>query len=153
MKRAVQYATRKQKINDTLGGCRVLLCEDNSINAEITKLLLKNKQVEMDLAVNGQEGVEKFTCSGVGFYDAILMDIRMPVLDGLQATEAVRNLSRTDARTIPIIAMTADAFEETVQEAQRAGMDAYVTKPLSPDLFYDVLATEIAKKQAQLTSK
>jgi len=145
---ALQFATQRQKIDGTLEGCRVLLCEDNPLNAEITKLLLKNKKVALDLAVNGQEGIKKFVHSAPGCYDAVLMDIRMPVLDGLQATEAIRNLDRADAKAVPIIAMTADAFEETVQEAKRAGMDAYVTKPLSPDLFYRTLAAEIAKKSS-----
>ena len=73
------------------------------------------------------------------------MDIRMPVLNGLEATKAIRSLDRKDAKKIPIIAMTADAFEETIQEARTAGMNAYVTKPLAPDLFYKTLAAELAK--------
>ena len=143
--RAQEYSAQTQQINAMLNGCRFLLCEDNHINAELTKLLLKNKKVVVDWAMNGQEGVETFTQTAPDFYDLILMDIRMPVLNGLEATKAIRSLDRKDAKKIPIIAMTADAFEETIQEARTAGMDAYVTKPLAPDLFYKTLAAELAK--------
>jgi len=110
------------------------------------KRLLKNKGVEIDWVLNGQAGIDKFAKSEPGFYDLILMDIRMPVLDGLQAAKAIRNLHRSDAKTIPIVAMTADAFEETIQEAKKAGMNAYVIKPLAPSLFYKTLVEELEKK-------
>ena len=104
---------------------------------------MKNKKVAVDWAKDGKEGVEKFSGSEPNYYDAILMDIRMPILDGLAATEAIRNLERQDAATIPIIAMTADAFEETINEAKNAGMDAYVTKPIVPTVFYKTIAEKL----------
>jgi len=146
-KRAQQSAAQKQTVNDALQGRRFLLCEDNRINAEIASLMLKNKGVEIDWALNGQEGVDKFAASVPGFYALILMDIRMPVLDGLQAAKNIRNLPRADAKDIPIVAMTADAFEETIQEAKQAGMDGYVTKPLTPDLFYKTLTARLLKTE------
>ena len=144
--KAQQVAAQKQTINEALQDRKFLLCEDNRINAEIAGLMLKNKGVEIDWAINGQAGIDKFTKSEPGFYDLILMDIRMPVLDGLQAARAIRKLDRSDAKTIPIVAMTADAFEETIQEAKKAGMNAYVIKPLAPGLFYKILVEELEKK-------
>ena len=136
-------ADQKKIINESLANRRILLCEDNYLNAEIAQLLLKNKKVAVDWAKDGKEGVEKFSGSEPNYYDAILMDIRMPILDGLAATEAIRNLERQDAATIPVIAMTADAFEETINEAKNAGMDAYVTKPIVPTVFYKTIAEKL----------
>lgn len=141
-----QAAIQQQAVNEALLDRKFLLCEDNRINAEIASLMLKNKGVEIDWVLNGQAGIDKFAKSEPGFYDLILMDIRMPVLDGLQAAKAIRNLHRSDAKTIPIVAMTADAFEETIQEAKKVGMNAYVTKPLVPGLFYKTLVEELEKK-------
>jgi len=97
----------------------------------------------VDWVKNGKEGVEKFNGSSANYYAAILMDIRMPILDGLAATEAIRKLERQDAATIPIIAMTADAFEETIREAKQAGMNGYVTKPIVPAVFYKTIAEKL----------
>ena len=130
---------RARVIDEGLAGHRVLLCEDNYLNAEIAQLLLKNKKVLVEWARDGQEGVTKFKAAAPGYYQLILMDIRMPVLDGLQATQAIRKLDRPDARTIPILAMTADAFDETVEAARKAGMDAYITKPIMPLVLYKTL--------------
>jgi signal transduction histidine kinase/ABC-type amino acid transport substrate-binding protein/ActR/RegA family two-component response regulator len=137
---------QKQAVRAALQGQRLLLCEDNHVNAEIAQLLLKNMQVEVDWALNGQEGVEKFQAAAPGYYAAVLMDIRMPVLDGLQATKAIRKLGRADAKTIPIIAMTVDAFAETIQAAKQAGMDAYVTKPVVPATLYQTIYEQLSKK-------
>jgi len=128
---------------EQLKGRRVLLCEDNRLNQIIAQALLKEKGVAVDLAENGQAGVALFAAASPDYYDAILMDIRMPVLDGLAATRAIRVLTRADARTVPIIAMTADAFEESMQEAQKAGMNGYVTKPIDPKKLYQELAKVI----------
>jgi signal transduction histidine kinase/ActR/RegA family two-component response regulator len=122
-----------------LAGCKVLVCEDNYLNAEIATLLLKDKQMEVDWAQDGQQGLEKFRDSLPGYYDLILMDIRMPVLDGYKATRAIRKLARPDAATVPIVAMTANAFEEDLQEAEAAGMNAYITKPVNPQHLYQTL--------------
>ena len=94
---------------------------------------------------NGQEAVEVFASSALHEYDAVLMDVRMPYIDGLEATRQIRSMKRSDAGTIPIIAMTADAFEEDRQRSYQAGMDEHLSKPLDPDLVYRVLAQQLAK--------
>lgn len=127
----------------SLAGRRVLLCEDNAMNLEIATTLLRNKGLTVETATNGKEGVEKFLASPEGYYNAILMDIRMPIMNGMEATRQIRSLNRVDARTIPIIAMSADAFEESILAAREAGMDAYTTKPIKPEKFYSVLQEHI----------
>jgi CheY-like chemotaxis protein len=91
--------------------------------------------MEIDQAVNGQEGVEKFSQSAPGEYSAILMDLRMPLLDGYGATKAIRELNRKDAKTIPIIAMTADVFADDIQKCLDTGMNDHVAKPIDPQDF------------------
>ncbi len=122
-----------------LSGLRVLLCEDNYMNMEIAVMLLKDKGVQTDTAENGQEGVKRFAASPEHCYDAVLMDLRMPVMDGITAARAIRALRRGDAKTVPIIAMTADAFEESIREAKDAGMNGYVTKPVEPQKLFETL--------------
>ncbi|MCI2069322.1 MAG: ATP-binding protein [Bacilli bacterium] len=124
---------------------RVLLCEDNQMNQEIATMLLNEKGAIVDWAVDGQEGVKKFTSSPDGFYSLILMDMRMPHLDGLQATKAIRALERFDAKLIPIIAMTADAFEESVKAAKEAGMNGYLTKPIIPEKMFALIGKLCSK--------
>jgi CheY-like chemotaxis protein len=124
-------------------GKHILLCEDNQINAEITTILLKQKNAGIDCAENGREGVDRFQKSPVGYYDAVLMDLRMPVMNGYDAVKAIRALDRKDAGTIKIIAMTADAFEDSIKAAKEAGMDDYLTKPVEPERLYQVLAKYI----------
>ena len=115
---------------DLLKGKRVLLAEDNDLNWEIaSELLTAELGLELDWAENGQICVEKFQQSAPGYYDAILMDIRMPVMTGYQATEAIRALDRSD-KDLPIIAMTADAFAEDVKKCLNCGMNAHVAKPI-----------------------
>ncbi|MBP5261240.1 MAG: response regulator [Clostridiales bacterium] len=118
---------------------KILLAEDVMINAEIMKELLKVKGAVIDHAENGMIALEKFASSEAGFYDAILMDIRMPEMDGLEATEKIRALDRADASTIPIIAMTANAFDEDVQRSLQVGMNAHLTKPVEPERLYQTL--------------
>jgi CheY-like chemotaxis protein len=112
-----------------LTGRRVLLAEDNELNWEIASELLKSVGLELDWAENGQLCVEKFQASAPGTYDAILMDIRMPVMTGYEATRTIRALDRPDAG-LPIIAMTADAFAEDVKKSLDAGMNAHIAKPI-----------------------
>lgn len=112
-----------------LSGMRILLAEDNELNWEIAHELLSELGLELDWAENGQECLEKFEQSEPGYYNAILMDIRMPVMNGYEATVAIRALQRPDA-DIPIIAMTADAFAEDAQKCLRCGMNAHVAKPI-----------------------
>ena len=117
--------------------------EDNDINREIAVELLKMTEVTADYARDGREAVEKFLANG-DTYDLILMDVQMPVMDGYQATEAIRRSGHPRARTIPIIAMTADAFHEDVVRASEAGMNGHLAKPIDPELLYQTLAEIIA---------
>ena len=123
---------REEREADTreLTGRRVLLAEDNELNWEIAEELLTAEGLELDWAENGQICVEKFQAAQPGYYDGILMDLRMPVMTGYEAARAIRALDRSDAKTIPIIAMTADAFAEDVKKCLDAGMNAHVSKPI-----------------------
>ena len=129
---------------EQLNGRHILLCEDHPLNQEIAKTLLTRKNILVDIAENGQAGVEHFAASAIHYYDAVLMDIRMPVMDGYEATRAIRALDRPDAKTVPIIAMTADAFEQSAREAKAAGMTAYVTKPIEPGTLFAVLRDSLS---------
>jgi PAS domain S-box-containing protein len=129
----------EEKSTLTLAGKKILLCEDNPMNQEIAVMLLKEKGLLVDCASNGEEGVKRFIQSKEGNYDAILMDIRMPVMDGLEATKKIRSQKKPSGKNIPIIAMSADAFEESFIAAQKAGMDGYVTKPIIPEKLYETL--------------
>ena len=111
-------------------GMRVLLVEDNELNMEIAQFLLENAGVVVTKAWNGQEAVDTFAASARGSFDAILMDVMMPVLGGLDATRSIRAMDRPDAATVPIIAMTANAFQEDVERSRATGMNAHLTKPL-----------------------
>ncbi len=122
-----------------LKGKRILIAEDVDVNAEILKMALDMGEMESERAENGRICLERFEGSEVGFFDAILMDIRMPEMDGLEATKAIRALDREDAKTIPIIALTANAFEEDVQNSIKAGLDAHLSKPVDADNLYGTL--------------
>ncbi|HJB54409.1 MAG TPA: response regulator [Candidatus Olsenella avistercoris] len=124
----------------SLAGARVLLAEDNELNWDVASELLGACGLELDWAENGRECVERFSASEPGHYDAILMDLRMPEMTGYEATRAIRALDRPDARSVPIVAMTADAFEEDRQRARGAGMDAHVAKPIDVAEVLRVLA-------------
>lgn len=123
----------------TLEGKHILLVEDHPLNAEIARKLLEKEGVQVTIAENGKIGLETFELSKPDSYDAILMDIRMPVMDGLAAARAIRALAREDAHRIPIIAMTANAYEEDKREAAAAGMNAHLAKPVAPKVMYDTL--------------
>ena len=115
---------------DALQGMRLLLVEDNTLNMEIAAFMLENVGAELTKAQNGQEALDIFRESPAGFFDAILMDVMMPVMDGYQATRAIRALERPDAAAVPIVAMTAHAFTDDRQRAYEAGMTAHLAKPL-----------------------
>ena len=114
----------------SIRGLRLLLAEDNALNAEIAKVLLEDEGAEITVAGDGQQAVTLFSESPAGTFDAILMDVMMPVMDGLTATRTIRAMERPDAGTIPIIALTANAFAEDAEACFRAGMNAHLAKPL-----------------------
>ena len=115
-----------------ISGMRVLVAEDNDLNLEIARCMLQDAGVKTAEARNGREAVEKFAASEEGAFDAILMDVMMPVMDGMQAARAIRALPRQDAADVPIIAMTANAFAEDQSRARDCGMTKYLTKPVDP---------------------
>lgn len=124
---------------EVLKGKHLLLCEDHPMNQEIAKALLTEKGIIVETADNGAIAVEKFTISNEGFYDFVLMDVRMPVMNGYEATENIRSLDRKDAKTVPIIAMTADAFTDAIKRSYESGMNYHLAKPLNPDLLFFTL--------------
>ncbi len=126
-----------------LKGRRILLAEDVEINAEIMKMLLQSREIESELAVNGKIAVDLFKEHPEGYYDAVLMDMRMPEMDGLEATRIIRSLDRQDAKSIPIIALTANAFDEDVQRSLQAGLNAHLSKPIQPEVLFETLESLI----------
>ena len=123
----------------TFNGCHILMAEDNELNIEIAEFMLQNEGAVVTKAWNGQEAVDQFKKSELGEFDAILMDIMMPVMNGYEATKRIRSLEREDAKTIPIIAMTANAFTEDRIRAKEAGMDEHVAKPVDVELLIKVI--------------
>ena len=131
----------------SLAGRRILLCEDHPMNQEIVKSLLEEKQALVDIAENGLAGLRRFQEAPPWFYDAILMDIRMPVMDGYEATKKLRGLDRRDASCVSIIAMTADAFADDVRKCLEAGMNGHIAKPIDPGLMIKLLNEKMAKRK------
>lgn len=136
---ADKKASRKSRKAAALGGRRILLAEDMPLNASIMEKLLEMNDIRADCAQNGAEAVELFRQSGEGTYDAILMDIRMPEMNGLEAARMIRDMDRSDAAAIPIIALTANAMDEDIRLSLKAGMNAHLTKPIEPDELFSVL--------------
>ena len=130
----------------SLKGVKALLVEDNELNMEIAKFHLEQEQVQVFTAVNGEEAVEKFRDSEVGFFDIILMDIMMPIMDGLEATRRIRHMNRADAITIPIIAMSANAFQEDIEKSLEAGLNEHLVKPLDGKTVTDTMKKFLANK-------
>ncbi|MCR5294375.1 MAG: response regulator [Lachnospiraceae bacterium] len=132
-----------------LSGRRILIAEDVEINAEIVQALLEMNDIESDHGENGRVTFEMFEKSAPGTYSAILMDVRMPEMDGLEAAAAIRALDREDAKRIPIVAMTANAFDEDVQRSLQAGMNAHLTKPVEEELLLKTLGELIGKAEKE----
>ncbi len=128
-----------QEKKDIQGMC-ILLAEDNELNAEIIEFMLKEKGVDVTLAKDGKQALEIFCDKPSNHFDAILMDIMMPVMNGYEATKAIRDLDRMDAKSVPIIAVTANAFEEDKQKAIEAGMNNHVSKPIDMKALIDILS-------------
>ena len=122
-----------------LTGCRILLAEDNPLNMEIAVELLHMAGAEVDCAENGQEAVELFDRSALGYYDAVVLDMRMPVLDGCGAAKAIRGMGRQDASTVPIAALTANTLAEDMARTTRAGMNVHLAKPVLAEKLWDTL--------------
>ena len=125
---------------------RVLLAEDVPINAEIMMMILSSQEIKVDLAENGKIAVDLFEQHEEGYYDAVLMDMRMPEMDGLEATRVIRAMGRKDSKDIPIIALTANAFDEDVQRSLQAGLNAHLSKPVQPEALFKTLAKYIRQK-------
>lgn len=134
---STEYTDEEIKLD--LTGRRALLVEDNDINLEISQLLLEDEGLEIITAKNGKEAVETFSDSAEGSFDYIFMDLMMPVMDGLEATRSIRALDRPDAKSVPIIAMTANAFQEDVRHCLDAGMDAHLAKPVDVRKIREIL--------------
>jgi CheY-like chemotaxis protein len=122
-----------------LKGRRVLLAEDVTVNAEIMMMVLSMREIRADHAENGRIALEMFEEHEEGYYDAILMDMRMPEMDGLEATRRIRAADKSDAKKIPIIALTANAFDEDVQQSMQAGLNAHLSKPVEPETLFKTL--------------
>lgn len=135
-----------QKEEKSLQNLHILVAEDNQLNADILSELLQIQGARVSLAQNGREAVELFENSETGEYQVILMDILMPEMDGLEATTLIRALDRKDAKTVPIIAMTANAFKEDEQQALAAGMTGFISKPIDVDTLYEKLRRHIAEE-------
>ncbi|WP_455619500.1 response regulator [Eisenbergiella sp.] len=128
-------------------GKRVLLAEDNQINTEVAVMLLESRGFTVDTAENGLRALEMFSKSPEGYYHVILMDIRMPLMDGLTAAMNIRHLSNADAAKIPIIAMTANAFDDDIEKSKAAGMNAHLAKPIEPERMFHTLYDFIFGKE------
>ena len=124
-----------------LKGKRILIAEDMEINAEILKMTLEMQEIQSEVAQNGQIALEMFKSHPAHYYDAVLMDMRMPVMDGLAATTEIRKCQTDDAKTIPIIALTANAFDEDVQQSLQAGMNAHLSKPIETEKLFATLGS------------
>ena len=135
MKKRAELVRRKADLRDR----RVLLAEDVDVNAEIMIMVLSLREIQVEHAVNGRIAVNMFAEHEEGYYDAILMDMRMPEMDGLEATRRIRAMDRKDAKSIPMIALTANAFDEDVQRSMQAGLNAHLSKPVDPDILFETL--------------
>ena len=129
----------REKQEASIRGMHILLAEDNELNMEIAEFMLQDEGAVVTKAWNGQEAVELFEKSRSGKFDVILMDIMMPVMNGYEATKRIRSLDREDAKEVPIIAMTANAFTEDRIRAKEAGMNEHVAKPVDGELLVKVI--------------
>lgn len=136
-----------KKTTVNLKGLKILLAEDIEINAEIAQDILGEEGITVTIASNGRKAVELFESSSIGYYDMILMDITMPEMDGVTATETIRDMSREDAASIPIIAMTANDFEEDKLKFKKAGMNEHLSKPINMKMMKQVISRFVGSRQ------
>lgn len=144
----------KSEVHANLQGMKTLLVEDIELNLEIAQSILEEEGAVVTPAMNGQEAVDAFVNNPAGTFDVIIMDIMMPVMDGITATKTIRALERPDAKTIPIIAMTANAYEEDIRNTQAAGMNAHLSKPIDVNLMFKTLSHfyPVVRKEAAITT-
>ena len=131
--------TEQRQTTVSFEGLRVLVVEDNELNSEIAQCLLEERGFQVDCVYDGAQAVERMKSTGPGTYDVILMDIMMPVMDGLDAARAIRAMDREDCRTIPIIAMSANAFDDDLKKSVECGMNGHLSKPVDVDKLYQTL--------------
>jgi signal transduction histidine kinase/ligand-binding sensor protein/ActR/RegA family two-component response regulator len=148
-----EYAEKEKKTeqrvkSSSLSGLHILLCEDHPLNQEIAKAILEKSGAIVEIADNGEIGLAKFRKSSVGYYDVVLMDIRMPIKNGYETAEEIRALKRKDAARVPIIAMTADAFDDDVKKCLNAGMDSHIAKPIDPQRTVIEIENQIDSKKS-----
>lgn len=134
-----QSADEERNIRNAVAGMKVLLVEDNEINCEIVEFILEQAGAKVITANNGKAAVDEFTASEPGMFDCILMDLMMPVMSGYEAARVIRGLNRPDAKTVPIIALSANAFDEDIAMAKDAGMNEHLAKPVDIDIMFKVL--------------
>ena len=127
--------------------CRILMAEDNAVNAMISVEILGQSGITIDVAENGKLAVERFAAEPAGTYDLILMDVQMPVMDGRTAAKAIRALNRADAKEIPIYAVSADAFVEDERLSRESGMNGHLTKPIDYDNLLRIIQHILKKKE------
>jgi signal transduction histidine kinase len=135
----------EETISESLKGRHILLCEDHPLNQEIARAMLLEHGALVTVADDGEAGVKAFLDSSIGYYECILMDIHMPVMDGYEATKNIRALNRDDALSVPIMAMTADAFEDDIQECLDAGMNGHIAKPVDPEVLRRKLSSILSE--------
>ena len=140
----------REEENYDFTGKRLLIAEDNELNMEVARELCEHVGFTVECAYNGKEAVEKFAASGPGYYDAILMDVHMPAMNGNEAARAIREMKRSDAHSVAIIAMTANAFYEDAAEAIRSGMNEHLAKPIEPEAIFAALYKFLYDKKSRL---
>lgn len=137
---------KAERTDIDLSGVRILLVEDNALNREIASMLLKDAGVTVTEAQNGLEAVNLFVSEDAGTFDLILMDLMMPVMDGYEALKKIRASGKADAKSVPIVAMTANAFVEDAQKCMEAGMNGHLSKPIELEKLMDLLVSLVEKK-------
>ncbi|MBQ8730870.1 MAG: response regulator [Lachnospiraceae bacterium] len=141
----VQENKENEEKENLCEGKRLLLFEDHPLNRQIMSKILEKKNIIVEEATNGKEGVDMFIAANEGYYDVIFMDISMPIMNGYEATKAIRSLEREDAKNVPIIAITANAFTDDVEKCIECGMNQHISKPIDVNRVYAVLEEVLRK--------
>ena len=144
--------TQKRKMNEipediSIEGIRILLAEDNELNMEIADCLLTERGALITRAWNGKEAVDIYRSLGAGAFDVIIMDIMMPVMDGLEAARTIRSSGMEDSSSIPIIAMSANAFQDDIEQSMNAGMNEHITKPIDLKRLINTIHSHVKQKK------